>query len=525
MFPQQRYNPSLTKETSLAYGYGAPSSPATVFPSQTETVRQLDPSLLDEIEAFLMKIKRGRFVPKQDQSMSMVAAMQATKLLQQVVDFYGRNVSKQIEQHAREEVSRGNTQVNLQKKAYMRNLYERAQAVIQFVTLAGQNLQRATAFKAVLANATRRVLAIIRDALETATVQEKDFDADFRRMLRGMKREFSASADGDLEEDQDEAMEEVESGEDDDVPEEWAHWENRGSPLSPGDNGLGMPATPDTHSQDSGGLLLPRVNSTAADELRRAKALVKPINFTVFYDTICDGISALLDEEYPAMDSQVVAHAPTHVYNGEIVLVYGYSHTILAFLKAAASQKELLVCILEGAPRAGAATLASALADKGIATRILPDSSCFAVMSRFSKVFLGAEAILANGGLLAPIGTHMVCLAAQHHAVPVVVVAASLKLCPYHPSDGQCTGLVKISTKEAREAPWSTYSNPHELLPLEAWNLSTNETRNGLEVNNPTTEYVPPSLISLFIMDIGECAPEDINQLVREQYKEEDTNL
>lgn len=44
------------------------------------------------------------------------------------------------------------------------------------------------------------------------------------------------------------------------------------------------------------------------------------------------------------------------------------------------------------------------------------------------KVIVGAHAIMANGGVMAPVGLNMVALAAQKHAVPFVVVAGSHKV-------------------------------------------------------------------------------------------------
>lgn len=44
------------------------------------------------------------------------------------------------------------------------------------------------------------------------------------------------------------------------------------------------------------------------------------------------------------------------------------------------------------------------------------------------KVIVGAHAIMANGGVVAPVGINMVALAAQKHAVPFVVVAGSHKV-------------------------------------------------------------------------------------------------
>lgn len=43
-------------------------------------------------------------------------------------------------------------------------------------------------------------------------------------------------------------------------------------------------------------------------------------------------------------------------------------------------------------------------------------------------MIVGAHAIMANGGVIAPVGINMVALAAQRHAVPFVVVAGSHKV-------------------------------------------------------------------------------------------------
>jgi len=44
---------------------------------------------------------------------------------------------------------------------------------------------------------------------------------------------------------------------------------------------------------------------------------------------------------------------------------------------------------------------------------------------------VGAHAVMANGGVLAPVGMHMVALAARRHAVPFVVLAGVHKVCQF----------------------------------------------------------------------------------------------
>lgn len=101
--------------------------------------------------------------------------------------------------------------------------------------------------------------------------------------------------------------------------------------------------------------------------------------------------------------------------------------------------------------------LAKELVARGLQTTLITDSAVFAMISRVNmvyypsqlslylvlldflvchlfsenfilKVIVGAHAVMANGGVIAPVGLNMVALAAQKHAVPFVVLAGSHKV-------------------------------------------------------------------------------------------------
>ena len=79
--------------------------------------------------------------------------------------------------------------------------------------------------------------------------------------------------------------------------------------------------------------------------------------------------------------------------------------------------------------------MACKLGTLGIPTTLISDAAVFSVMPRVDKCFIGAHAILANGGILAAAGTHMVVLAAHHHAIPVICLSALYKLTPVYALD------------------------------------------------------------------------------------------
>lgn len=75
------------------------------------------------------------------------------------------------------------------------------------------------------------------------------------------------------------------------------------------------------------------------------------------------------------------------------------------------------------------------LAQAGIETTVIPDSAIFAMMSRVNKVVINTHAVMANGGLLARSGSHVLVAAAKQHSTPVVVLTGIYKLSPEYAYD------------------------------------------------------------------------------------------
>lgn len=63
--------------------------------------------------------------------------------------------------------------------------------------------------------------------------------------------------------------------------------------------------------------------------------------------------------------------------------------------------------------------LAVSLGKSKIQTTLISDAAIFAIMSRVNKVIIGTHTVMANGGLRAVSGSHIMALAAKHYSVPV----------------------------------------------------------------------------------------------------------
>jgi len=68
--------------------------------------------------------------------------------------------------------------------------------------------------------------------------------------------------------------------------------------------------------------------------------------------------------------------------------------------------KDFEVIVCETAPLFSGHETAKKLSEFGLPVNLITDSSVFALMSRIDKVMISAQAILANGGLIAQAGAY-----------------------------------------------------------------------------------------------------------------------
>ncbi|CAI9770474.1 unnamed protein product [Fraxinus pennsylvanica] len=197
----------------------------------------------------------------------------------------------------------------------------------------------------------------------------------------------------------------------------------------------------------------------------------------------------------------------------EVILTLGSSRTVTEFLCAAKEKKRSFrVFVAEGAQRYQGHALAKGLAARGLLTTVITDSAVFAMISRVNMVIVGAHAVMANGGVIAPVGLNMVALPAQRHAVPFVVLAGVHKLCPLYPHNP--------------EVLLNELKSPSELLDFGEFSgcldFGCGSGSPLLHVVNPAFDYVLPNLVSLFITDTGGHNPSYMYRLLADYYSADD---
>ncbi|CAM6113365.1 unnamed protein product [Calypogeia fissa] len=211
--------------------------------------------------------------------------------------------------------------------------------------------------------------------------------------------------------------------------------------------------------------------------------------------------------------SEVAEQALEHIHQNEVILTMGRSRTLLHFLLGAKKKRSFQVVVAEGSPRFQGHELARELVAEKLQTTLIADAAVFAMISRVNMVIVGAHAVMANGGVVAPVGLHMVALAAKRHAVPFVVLTGAHKLCPLYPHNPSTL--------------LNDMRSPLEIMDFGDLSDCLSGVAGGPELNvfNPAFDYIPPELVSLFITDTGGHTPSYVYRIVAEFYSPEDIVL
>ena len=125
-------------------------------------------------------------------------------------------------------------------------------------------------------------------------------------------------------------------------------------------------------------------------------------------------------------------------------------------------------------------------------------------------MLLPAHTVLANGGLVAPVGCNLVALTARQTLVPVVCLTGLFKLTPRFPHEGQDT-LNNLTSPAQAETPLDY-----------AERMRRPNLYNKVALVNPIHDYIFPELIDLYVTNVGSFQPSYIYRLLAKYYHAND---
>ena len=213
-----------------------------------------------------------------------------------------------------------------------------------------------------------------------------------------------------------------------------------------------------------------------------------------------DSISATIIEQKEVKDL---------INDDDIILTSNYSQQVAEILIENAKTKKFKVLVAESAPLFNKKSQSEALIKKGIDTTIIDDNDIYDVMNKLTKVkvLIGARAILVNGGLITYGGAYNICLAANMFSIPVIVAGGSTKLTPMH---------------AFKHELYNEFLSPDLIFGK---NVKYEGDITKLQFNNPSFDYVPPELITMYATNIGIINPTYFYRLFATMYDQEDYEI
>jgi translation initiation factor eIF-2B subunit alpha len=206
-----------------------------------------------------------------------------------------------------------------------------------------------------------------------------------------------------------------------------------------------------------------------------------------------------LEDRTKSARDQIATLSSPFFRDGVVVMTHGYSRVVFSVLKYAAQrEKRITVIATESMPQNNGVSLAQRLAAEGIPVQLISDSAAAHMMDQVDLVFVGAEAVVENGGIINNMGTYQLALVAKAHSKPFYVAAETYKMTRDFPLD-------------QKSIPIQTYSHDH----LQALPVSTTESKNRDACvptwHQPMLDYTPPQYISLLFTDLTVLTPSAVS--------------
>jgi len=224
---------------------------------------------------------------------------------------------------------------------------------------------------------------------------------------------------------------------------------------------------------------------------------------------VLEGIDEITDE-VEQVDDQIAAYGDVQIHPTDFVLVHEPDSTLEKFLLRAAQKRNFTVLVV----RSTHAALSSEsspmpfqqkLNAAGIKTINVMNTGLNAYMSKVNKVIISARGVTADGGVIAEAGSAAVARAAHASGKDVLVLMGIYKLSPENPADTR--SLVE-------------WGDPESFISYEKGNVV-----NTIDVDVPVTEFVPPTLVNIYISNIGVHSRDHLHGLIGDHYNDEDSEF
>jgi translation initiation factor eIF-2B subunit delta len=231
-------------------------------------------------------------------------------------------------------------------------------------------------------------------------------------------------------------------------------------------------------------------------------SLDRDISWEQAKELLVESIEQFMQERLDYADQAIAHHALSKIEQGDVLLTFGNSQVISVLLETAKEQeKDCFVWVVDSRPLWEGKELLTKLEKAGISCGYINLNALTYVMSKVTKVFLGASALMSNGSIFGRVGTACVALLAQDHKIPVLVCCETYKI-------SNRVQLESITYNEVGD-PNSLTSSNH--TKLDDWKETPN-----LKLLNLLYDVTPSEFVSGIVTEVGIIPPSSVAVLLRE---------
>jgi len=251
---------------------------------------------------------------------------------------------------------------------------------------------------------------------------------------------------------------------------------------------------------------------------RDIKSIEKDLSIDEVRESIVEMIDDFININFVLHPKAISETANRKISDNDVILTFSHSKLVERILvDAAAEGKRPRVIVAEarspGLPaQAAARSLAARLTDAGLHTTFLLVTALDLIMPEVTLVLLGCEGVMANGCVLATVGTSQTALMAKSANKPVVVCCETYKFTPRVQTDS-------FVYNELSDPDDLVALGPGQTGVLGGWREQT-----SLSLLNLVYDLTPATLVDSIITEISQIPPTSVPVVLRLHHLDQEEN-
>lgn len=205
-------------------------------------------------------------------------------------------------------------------------------------------------------------------------------------------------------------------------------------------------------------------------------------------------VAETIVEEVVSANKKVCEKAIPLIEDGSTIVTHSYSSTVVKTIgKAFKDGRKVCVVVTESRPLYEGRKTAEKLSGLGVPVTLVVDSAAPHTLQDADLVLVGADSVLANGGVVNKIGTLPIALAAKHWGTPLYVLSDTYK---FNTRNYLGQGVI-LEEKSSSE-------------------IINQKTLPGVRIRNLYFDITPPEYVTGIVTEKGVMTPESIREEIEE---------